>query len=100
MYLNAFVRVTFAMMKHQEQKQVEEERVYLTCTSLLKEVRTRTQACKKLEAEADKEAMDGYCVLVCSSKLVQTAFFYRTQDDQFRNITTHNGLGPFPIITT
>ena len=57
----------------------------------LKEVRTGTQAGKNLEADA--EAMEGCCLLACSSWLSQPAC-YRTHDHQSRGGPTHNGLGP------
>jgi hypothetical protein len=55
--------------------QVEEERVYSSCTSILlfitKEVRTGTQGSQ--EAGADAEAMEGCSLLVCFLWLAQLA---------------------------
>jgi hypothetical protein len=63
-------------MKHQDQKQLGEERVYLndSSTSLftIKEVRIGTQD-RNLEAGADAEAMEGCFLLACSLWLAQLA---------------------------
>jgi hypothetical protein len=48
---------------------------------------------RNLEAGADKEAMAECCILACSSWLT-SLLFYRTQDHQPKDDTTHNGLGP------
>jgi hypothetical protein len=55
-------------MKHHDQNQVREERVYLPYTSCLKEVKP----VRKLEAGADVEAMEGCYLLACSLRLLRT----------------------------
>jgi hypothetical protein len=59
--------------------------------SKLKEVRTRTQQGRILEAGADAEAMKGV-LLTGLLRLLS----YRTQDHQPRVGTTCHGLGPPP----
>ena len=65
---------------------------------------------RDLDTGADAEAMEGCCLLACSSWFAQPAFLttelslqqtpppsllsYRTQDHQPRDGTTHTGLGP------
>jgi hypothetical protein len=77
-------------------KQVGEERVYLSYTSILlfitKEVRTGTQAGQ--EAGADAEAMEGCSLLACLPVLL-SLLSYRTQDYQPRDGPTQKG--PFPL---
>jgi hypothetical protein len=72
-------------------KQVGEERVYSTYTSILlfitKEVRTGAQTGQ--EAGADAEAMEGCSLLACSA----CSLIY--QDYQPRDGPTHKG--PFPL---
>jgi hypothetical protein len=73
-------------------KQVGEERVYLTYTSILlfitKEARTGTQAGQ--EAGADAETMEGCSLLACLPWLD-----YQNQDYQPRDGSTNKG--PFPL---
>jgi hypothetical protein len=51
------VRVTSAVIKHHDQKQVWEERVHLAHTSTSQELKHG----RSLEAGADAEAMEGCC---------------------------------------
>jgi hypothetical protein len=65
------------MIKHHDRKKVEEERVHLTCasTSLFiiegSHPREIKQSRNLLEAGADTEAMEGFCLLVSSLWLAQ-----------------------------
>jgi hypothetical protein len=76
-------------------KQVGEEMVYSAYISTLlfisKEVRTRTQA--RQEAGVDAEAMEGWYLLACFHGLL-SFLYYRTQDHQTRDGTSHNGPSP------
>jgi hypothetical protein len=63
-------RDNIAVMKPYDQKQVEEERVYLAynfifglCSSSLKEVGTGIQTDRNLEAGASEETLEGCCLL-------------------------------------
>jgi hypothetical protein len=66
------------MMKHYDQTQVREERVYLIYTSnhcsSLKEVRTGTQAGLEPGRRTYIEAMEQCCFLACFPWLAQPAF--------------------------
>ena len=53
---------------------------------------------RNLEARADAEAMEEWCLLACIPWFAQP-ISYRTQDHQPRDGTSHNGLGPDPLIT-
>jgi hypothetical protein len=61
--------VSIARMKHNDQKQFGEGRVYFTYTSILKFIkdRARTQTRLDLEAGTEAGAMEGCCLLACSS---------------------------------
>ena len=48
------------------------------------------------EAGADAETMEGAAYWLDSPGLLSLSF-YRTQDHQPRDSTTHNGLGPPPL---
>ena len=70
-------RVTISVMKHHDQKQLGEERVYFThhsYNSPTKAVRVETHKGRNLEAGADAEAMEGCCLLPCFPWLAQPAF--------------------------
>jgi hypothetical protein len=54
---------------------------------------------RNLEAGADAEAMEGYCLLACFWWFAQPAS-YSTHDYQPRNGTTYNGLSLPPSITS
>lgn len=54
--MSVLVKVTVAVMKHHDQKQVGEDRVHLAYTSI-----TEGSQDRSIEAEADAEAVDGCC---------------------------------------
>jgi hypothetical protein len=76
-------------MKHHSQKLGEEKDIFLfvAYSSLSRGVRTETQV-RNLEAGADAEA----------SSLVQL-LLYTPQKQLPRDLTTHNGFGPFTSVT-
>ena len=59
------------MLKHHDQKQVGEKRVYSVS---LKEVRTGIETGQNLEAGADTDTMEGCCLLACSPWLAHPVF--------------------------
>ena len=69
-WLSRCPKVTLAMMKHHDQKQAGEERVYSAYTFLspfiIEEGRDRN-----MEAGTDAEAVQGCCLSACSSWLAQ-----------------------------
>jgi hypothetical protein len=70
MKMAVLVRITIAMMKHRDQKQVGEVKVYvhfqITSTSLLiTEGSQDRNSNKLLDAGAEAEAMEGCCLLAC-----------------------------------
>ena len=74
------VRISIAVMKHYDQKQLGEERVYFTHIFIGQEL---TQD-RNPEAGAGAEAMEGLLSLLS----------YRTQDHHPNANPTHIGLGP------
>ena len=91
---------SIAVIKHQDQKQLGEERVYLAYTSTLKFITEGSQdrnsnRLGNLEAGADAAAMDGGAAAYWLAQLLSC----RTQGHQARDGTTHNGLGPPRPIT-
>lgn len=91
------VRISIAVIKCHNQKQLVEERVYFKLTVphhnlLLKEVRTGTEG-KNLEAGTKAEAREESFLLACS------ACFLDTQDHQPGIAPPTNELGPPPLIT-
>ena len=54
-------------MKHHDQNQVEEERVYLAYTSSLKKSGQELKKGSYIETAADAEAMEKCCLLACSA---------------------------------
>ena len=64
------IKVTVAVMKHHDQKQLEEERVlFLTAPCNTSHQKQRGQELtrgRNQKAGADREAMDGCCLLACS----------------------------------
>ena len=66
---SALSKLTIAVMKHHNQKQVGEERAYLAYTStsqfITKEVRKGTQG-RSLNSGTDAETMEEHCLLVYS----------------------------------
>jgi hypothetical protein len=66
----------------------------------MKRVSTGTQTGQEprdLEAEADEEATEGCCLLVCASLLAQPS--YRIEVHQPRDGSTHNKFHPPTLIT-
>ena len=65
-----FVTVTIALMQHHGKSNLSRKGLitllFLYHCLSLKEVRTRTQAGKKLEGRADTEAIEQRCLLACS----------------------------------
>ena len=77
MYAIASVRVSIAVMKQHDQKQLGGETVYLTSTSLLqslKEVRTGTQTGQEPRGGSWCRGRGGVLLTGCSPWLVQPAF--------------------------
>lgn len=71
------LRVSLAVMKHHNQKQVGEEIAYLSFTSILFIVggsQVRNSWGRNLEAGAEAEAIEECCLLACSSWLAQLSF--------------------------
>lgn len=72
-------RVSIDVTKHHDQKlwQVTEKRIFLAYTSIslftLKEIRTETQT-REEPGEGAGEALEGCCILACSTGLAQPAF--------------------------
>ena len=64
--MTVFVGITVAMTRHGDQKQAEEERAYLAYTSTSQTGQELTRG-GNLQAEADAEAVEGCCLLACSS---------------------------------
>ena len=77
-------------------KQVGEKSVYYTYTSISQFTFQGSQG-RKLEAGAKAEAMDERHLLAFSKWLANLA--YRTQDQQLRDGSTNNGLGPLSPTT-
>lgn len=74
-FIPVLIRVSIAAMKHHDQKQVGEERAYSVYVSTLySKIRIETQTGQKPEAGGDAEAMEGCCLLACSSWVAQPAF--------------------------
>ena len=82
-------RVTIAVMKHHDQKQLWEEETYLAYAS----------TSRNLEAGADAEAIERCCSLVYSLWLV-SLLSYRTQDHQPWGGTLQNELCLPSLITS
>lgn len=92
-YLSVFITAT----KHHDQKIVGEERVY--SLFIIKENQDQNSN-RILEEGADAEAIAGSCLLAPpQTPDLLSPSFYRTQDLQPRNGTTHFGLDPLPLIT-
>jgi hypothetical protein len=66
--------------------------LHIPACSLLREAKIRTQS-RKLEAGTEAAVIEEYCILACSSWLVQLVS-YTTQDHLLRGSTTYRGLGP------
>jgi len=68
------LRITIAVIKYHDQKQVGEERVYLADISIslfIKESQNKSSKWdRNLEAGADTEALKGGCLLVCSASFL------------------------------
>ena len=99
----ALVRVSIAVIKHQDQKANWRGKGLFSSHFQITVVQwTKSgQELKpdwNLEAGADTEAMEGCCLLACFSALL-SLLSYRTQDYQPRDDTTHYRLGPPPLIT-
>ena len=86
----ALVRTTIAVMNNHDQRQLEEERVYMAYI-LDYSHREGSQPGGNLEAEADSEPMAECCLLAC-------VLFYRTQDYQPREVPDYRVFGPPPLI--
>jgi hypothetical protein len=87
------------VIKHCDQKHLGEDYRVLHHSPSLREARTGTQG-RNLEAGADAEAMEGCCLLACSSWFSQSAFIQNPGPSaqgwphpQWAG-STHNGLGP------
>jgi hypothetical protein len=86
------VRVTVVVMKHHDQKQLREERVYLAYTSTALFIIAESQG-KNLEAGADAEAAEEW--LPPYSLLSLLSYGYQEPSGG----STHSGLGAHPSIT-
>lgn len=71
---NPCVGVSIAMMKHPDQKQLEEERVSLGLHFSIRKSGQELKQGRNLKAGTDVEAMEECCLLACSSWLAQPAF--------------------------
>ena len=71
---SALFRVNMDVLKHHDQNQVAQERVYLIIVHQLKKSGQEFKQGKKLEAGGDAEAMEEYCLLVCSLRLTLPTF--------------------------
>ena len=73
-------RIPIAVMKHHDQNQLGEERVYSAYTSAAlfltggSQDRNWSKADWNVEAGAEAEGLEGCCFLACSSWLAQLAF--------------------------
>ena len=94
----ALVRVSIAAMKQHNQSNLERKGFIWVCISIWKSGQELKQGWN-LEAGADAEAMEGCCLLACSSWLTQL-LSYRIQYHQSMDGSAHNGLGPSPLIIT
>jgi len=71
--------VIIAVMKHHDQRQLGEERDYFTHNSMYQFIirsskgRNLSRAGEFLKAGADAEAMEGCCLLACSSWFTKSA---------------------------
>jgi hypothetical protein len=92
------VRVTIAVMKHHDQKQLGEERVYMAyqCSSL-KEVRTGTQARQEPGGRSWCRGHGGVLLTELAPHGLLRLLSYKTWDHQLRASTTQQWVGPFPI---
>ena len=80
-------RVTIAAMKHHDQKQLGEERVYF----ILQFIGKGSHSSNSRQPATETEAMEEHCLLACSVLISQLS--YTPQDRLSRCGTTHSELG-------
>jgi hypothetical protein len=89
-----YLRVSIAVIKHQNKNQFGEERICFSLQFYITVCHQRISGQgfkqgRNLEAGADAEVMARCCLLACSSLL--SLPFYSTQDHQLRGGTTYHG---------
>jgi hypothetical protein len=93
-FILVLVRISISGQNIMIKKQVGEERVYSAYISILKEVRTGTQAGHVREQELMQRPWKDVHYWLASPGLL-SLHSHRTQDFQPRDGTTHKG--PFPL---
>jgi hypothetical protein len=91
--VSVLARVSIAVMKHQDQKQLGEVKIYFSF-----QLSGHTPSLRKnriLEAGPDAVAMEEYCLLNFSLRFIYSAFFIQPRTKGFRTSTTSSGLGPW-----
>lgn len=92
--MDVLVRVSIAVMKHHDQKQLWEEIVWFTYLELQSTERSQDRNSNQAERKTLKtEAMEESCLLVCFK--TQLAFLQKTCQASQWHCTTHNSLGLF-----
>jgi hypothetical protein len=98
MFPPVLVRVTMAVTKHHEENEVEGERICFTHVS----IQHSSSKAEMAGAQAGPELGGRGCYRGHRRALLTgllSLLSYRTQDQQSRAGTTHNGLGPPPLVT-
>lgn len=98
-YIFVLLRVTLAMVKHQDQNQLIEEKVYFAYISWIAVLWGKPRPWGKQVGTQKQEQMQrprwsAVYWLVPHGLLI--LIYYRTQDHHLRSVLTHNGLSPSP----